>query len=340
MSKIFLKLFLLMSVCQATLGQQRPQYSQYMMNNFVLNPAIAGIEDYADLKTGYRNQWTGFGGEPTTYYLSGHWALNKADLTSRGITPVRGQKPNIKLTNRFVRVPSHTGLGGLFVSDKAGAFARTTFSLSLAKHIPLQNTMKISLGVSAGITQNSIDFDQITLANPSDPLNQSGKINGYQPELNVGVWLYDRDFYVGASANQVALNNLGFGDILPNQKEYAWQGKSQTHYFLTSGIRRELNEDWAFAPSLMLKYTQGSPVSFDVNAKMYYLDRFWLGTSYRHQDAFVGLLGFHVNSMFNIGYSYDFVFSNINLAARSSHEIVVGIMLNNRQKVVCPVNMW
>ena len=327
-------------VCQTAFGQQRPQYSQYMMNNFVLNPAIAGIEDYADLKTGYRNQWTGFGGEPTTYYLSGHWALNKPDLTSRGITPVRGQKPNIKLTNRFVRVPSHTGLGGLFVSDKAGAFARTTFSLSLAKHIQLQNTMKVSLGVSAGITQNSIDFDQITLANPSDPLNQSGKINGYQPELNVGVWLYDRDFYVGASANQVALNNLGFGDILPNQKEYAWQGKSQTHYFLTGGIRREINEDWALAPSLMLKYTQGSPVSFDVNAKMYYLDRFWLGTSYRHQDAFVGLLGFHVNSTFNIGYSYDFVFSNINLAARASHEIVVGIMLNNRQKVVCPVNMW
>ncbi len=325
---------------QPSIAQQRPQYSQYMMNNYVLNPAISGIEDYADIKTGYRNQWTGFGGEPTTYYVSGHWALNKPDLTSRGPTPVRGQKPNIKLTNRFERVPAHSGLGALFVADNAGAISRTSLNFSFAKHIPLQNTMKISLGIGLGVVQNSLDFDKIKLANPNDPLAQSGKLNGYQPELNLGLWLYDRDFYVGASANQIVFQNFGFGDALPDGKPYGWIGTQETHYFLTAGIRREINEDWAFTPSIMLKYVQASPLSFDTNAKVYYRDRLWLGASYRYQDAFVGLVGFNVNSMFNVGYSYDFVFSNINLAARASHEVVIGIMLNNKQRVICPVNQW
>lgn len=56
-------------LCQFALGQQKPQYTQYVMNNFILNPAIAGIENYVDVKAGYRAQWQGLEGAPVTSYI-------------------------------------------------------------------------------------------------------------------------------------------------------------------------------------------------------------------------------------------------------------------------------
>jgi type IX secretion system PorP/SprF family membrane protein len=76
-------LFLVASLfCYRLSAQQNPQYSQYMMNTYLINPAVVGIEDYTDIKVGYRNQWTNFEGAPTTYYLTAHFALDKPDRTS------------------------------------------------------------------------------------------------------------------------------------------------------------------------------------------------------------------------------------------------------------------
>src|SRR5476651_1593865 len=55
---------------QSGVAQQRPQYTQYVFNNYLLNPAVTGIENYTDVKAGYRSQWTGLEGAPVTSYLT------------------------------------------------------------------------------------------------------------------------------------------------------------------------------------------------------------------------------------------------------------------------------
>src|ERR1700761_3787768 len=55
---------------QSTFAQQRPQYTQYVFNNYLLNPAVSGIENYTDVKAGYRSQWTGLEGAPVTSYIT------------------------------------------------------------------------------------------------------------------------------------------------------------------------------------------------------------------------------------------------------------------------------
>ncbi|WP_188507321.1 type IX secretion system membrane protein PorP/SprF [Parapedobacter pyrenivorans] len=42
----------LLFLCTASLvwAQQRPQYTQYIFNGFLMNPAVAGIERYVDVK--------------------------------------------------------------------------------------------------------------------------------------------------------------------------------------------------------------------------------------------------------------------------------------------------
>ena len=64
----------------AAFGQAKPFYTQYVLNNYILNPAITGIENYTDVKLSYRNQWAGINGAPVTAYFSIHGPLGKRDL--------------------------------------------------------------------------------------------------------------------------------------------------------------------------------------------------------------------------------------------------------------------
>ena len=51
-------------------AQQRPHYTQYILNNYILNPAISGIENYTDVKLSARDQWVGLNGAPRTSYFT------------------------------------------------------------------------------------------------------------------------------------------------------------------------------------------------------------------------------------------------------------------------------
>ena len=78
MKKNILLIFLL-SVCAFLNAQQRPHYTQYILNNYILNPALSGIENYTDLKISGRDQWVGLEGAPRTAYISVHTPIGKKD---------------------------------------------------------------------------------------------------------------------------------------------------------------------------------------------------------------------------------------------------------------------
>ena len=60
-------------------AQQKPHYTQYVVNPFVINPAITGIDNYTDLKMSVRDQWVGIKGAPMTSYLTIHGPIGKKD---------------------------------------------------------------------------------------------------------------------------------------------------------------------------------------------------------------------------------------------------------------------
>src|SRR5688572_31447484 len=72
---------LLFGVFHLANAQQRPYYTQYVLNPFISNPALAGIENYWDIKVSYRNQWTGISGAPATLYATAHGPFK---ITSHG----------------------------------------------------------------------------------------------------------------------------------------------------------------------------------------------------------------------------------------------------------------
>jgi len=77
-----MKYFLYISVCLFSCSvhaQQQPHYTQYVMNGYILNPAITGIENYTDVKISHRHQWVGLQDAPVTTYLTIHKPIGKQD---------------------------------------------------------------------------------------------------------------------------------------------------------------------------------------------------------------------------------------------------------------------
>ena len=58
-------------------AQQDPQYTQYMYNMNVINPAYAGSVEGVGVGMLYRNQWEGLEGAPTTGTINIHSAIGK-----------------------------------------------------------------------------------------------------------------------------------------------------------------------------------------------------------------------------------------------------------------------
>jgi len=321
----------LMSLPLLGFAQQKPQYSQYMINNYLLNPAITGIEDYADIKLGWRNQWTGVEGSPETYYITAHTRIGKekrhvSPETSESRTHAFGEDKGDRTVRREI-TPYH-GIGINLMHDKFGAFSRTEATLSYAYHLPLSDRMRIAAGVAAGVTQEALRDNELIFDSP-DPAAVGGR--AYRPNLALGLWFYSTNFYIGVSGMELLANTVTFGDSDLQRTE------PEHHYFLTGAYRIDATEGLAVVPSVMVKWLKPLPLSMDYNLRLIYNDRIWAGASYRYKDGFAFLGGVNLSHLFDLGYSYD---TRNQTIGRASHEVVLGIRLFNRYKVICPQNLW
>lgn len=336
MKKIIALLFIIWSF-NVAMAQQRPQYTQYIFNNYLLNPAITGIENYTDVKAGYRNQWQGLTDAPVTSYISVHAPLGK-QFTEGSATSFQGEGNN-PMSRSYVQTykasEPHHGVGFHLVSDKTGPFNSTEINLTYAYHLGLAANVNLAVGVAGGLSRIGLDRSKIILEDPADQAIADNNRTQMQPDLGAGVWLYGPRYFAGLSAQQLLGRPLRFSDNFA-----AAGGKQVPHYFITAGYKFYLGEDLAAIPSAMLKVVSPVPLSLDLNMKIAFKDKLWVGGSYRKDDSFSALAGFNVGHFFNLSYSYDFTTSELMSVSNGSHEIVLGLLLNNRYKVTCPQRNW
>jgi type IX secretion system PorP/SprF family membrane protein len=335
MKRILLLLVIFVLIVKATTAQQKPQYTQYVFNNFLLNPAVAGIENYTDVKAGYRSQWTGLQGAPVTSYLTVNAPIGQNFIQgdANSFPNSGGENPYSRsYTQNYMAAEPHHGIGFTVVTDKAGPITQTNVDISYAYHLGLTSQLNLAVGVAAGFARTSLNTSEITLETALDPAIANGNNAQWKPDLNLGTWLYGPNYYFGLSVQQVLPQNLYFSTT----NSIVDASKTVPHYFFTGGIKLYVSEDIAIMPSFLVKEIQPVPLTYDVNVKMSFQDKFWIGGSYRHDDSFGVLAGFNLNSFLNVGYSYDITTSALNTVSNGTHEIVIGILLNNIYKVTCP----
>ncbi|MBC8054698.1 MAG: type IX secretion system membrane protein PorP/SprF [Sphingobacteriaceae bacterium] len=332
MKRSYLILLLQLLYCVA-FAQQRPQYTQYVFNNYLINPAISGIEAYIDLKASHRNQWTGLNGTPVTNYISVHAPIGKRFIDEHRNN--YASQSHRSYAKSYQAAQSHHGIGMHAVFDKAGLISRSDINISYAFHLGLSDKVNISAGVAAGISQLSLDVAGVTLEDTYDPAISMSAGEQMKPDLGLGVWLYGPQYFVGLSAQQLLGQTLTF-----SESDTYSQGKLLPHYFFTAGYKFFLGPDIATVPSVLIKRVSSAPYTCDANLKLTFRDKFWLGGSYRNGDAFSALAGFNVSYLFNLGYSYDFTTSHLSTVSSGTHELILGLLLNNRNKFTCPQRYW
>lgn len=303
-------------------GQQLPQYTSISINPYLVNPAVAGTEDFIHLQGGYRNQWTNFEDAPQTIYFSGHTALNQSNANF----PLKAHA-------------SRTSIGLNLIQDQTGPISQSKVAASFAYNFALSsNSWRLSIGANAGIqgfsyrpegyTDHLLHQDDLTIMTPisKDFLSVAG-----------GFWLYNDHLFLGGSSFQ--LFNTEYGG-LGNISEFVPASALTRHYFYMAGAKASLGIDAYLVPSLLIKHTPGAPLSFDFNTKLVISDKYWLGGSYRKEDSLSAFGGLLINSRFEITYAFDLTLSKIRTVATGSNEIHLGYRLFRRSEVVCPSKFW
>ncbi|MEO1653706.1 MAG: type IX secretion system membrane protein PorP/SprF, partial [Bacteroidota bacterium] len=276
-------------------AQQRPQLSQYMVNNFLLNPAVAGAYDYLDIRAGFRNQWTSLDGAPQTFFVTAHGAPRPRV----GALPTIGTEDyGSIIRNGKTGLNVRHGVGGMILYDKTGASNRLMLYGNYALHVPITKTLTASLGVQLGLINSRQNNDNlIPLVNP-DPGLEDGVFNSLVPDLGIGAMVYSDKYYIGFSLSQVLQSELSFSDVNSGP-----QNKLFIHYYLSGGYRFDISDRVHFIPSALIKFLQASPASVDFNARFAFdlggkkgnTNHIWVGASYRYDDAFAGLVGFSIS---------------------------------------------
>lgn len=295
------KLFIIIgfiAIAKFVSGQQLPLYSQYMQNAFLMNPAIAGSEKHAPLRTTVRSQWVGFDEgttTPSTQSISCH-------------APLKGM---------------NMGLGGYLFNDRFGALNRSGLNISYAYHLDLYKIdSKLGFGISGSIYQHTVDKSKLTMLDPDDAILTGEIQKNIVPDANFGMYLYNKKYFVGISGNQLLEYNLDIGNE---------SNKMVRHYYMMAGYKFRIVDDFDLEPSVLAKTTERTPVQFDINLKAYYKNNYWIGWSYRHNEGVITMVGLNYER-FVFGYSFDYSLHRLMDYSYGSHEIIVGYDLTKYEE--------
>jgi type IX secretion system PorP/SprF family membrane protein len=339
MRKIVFGLLSVLFIHKTIQAQQKPHYTQYILNQYILNPALTGIENYTDVKISHRRQWVGIEDAPVTTYFTIHTPINKKDYrTSATSFEVPGENPRGKnYWEDYTAAAPHHGVGFQMISDRTGPLNSFSAYATYAYHLGISARTSIAAGFGAGITKVSLNASRLNFATPGDPaVNNNSIINRVRPDLNAGLYLYSADYFIGLSAQQIIPENVRFSDSAGNKLG----SRFVPHLFATAGYRFLVGEDFNFIPSALVKYVSPVAPQVDLNAKLQYHDLAWIGANLRIRDGFSGMLGVNISNKVNVGYAYDYTTSGLNNYSKGTHEFILGFLIGNKYDDSCPRNVW
>ena len=312
--KPYLTLIFLLIFIKTASSQQDAQYSQYMFNSLVINPAYAGYKETKNMSLLHRDQWTGFDGAPKTQTLIADGAFG-AD--------------------------KKIGLGLSVVSDRAGLNRKNSVHGNYAYRIPMGDEARLAFGISLGMGQFSLSPDALVEDEQDD--NFGGSQTYFVPDARVGVHYSDAKFYAGLSATNLISNSINYQQV--GKGTVATPAR---HYFLTAGYLFDLNPSFKLKPSILLREDTKGPTSLDLNTFVLIKESLWIGASYRsgvnlwkktalnsnsfNQNSLVGVVETFFLKNLRMGYSYDYSLSDLGNYSNGTHEISLGVVLNPNKK--------
>ena len=279
-------------------AQQDSQYTQYMYNTQIINPAYAGSRGMLSFNALYRSQWVGLDGAPETM-----------NFTMNTPTGTKG-----------------VGLGLSFFSDKIGASDESNLAADFSYTVKVSDNARLSFGAKGGVNLLNVDYTRLNIFDPSDP-NFSGNIeNRLSPIAGAGIYLRHSDkWYLGVSVPNF-LETDHYDDIARST------ASERMNFYAIAGYVFDLGGEVRFKPAALTKIISGSPIALDLSANFLFFERFTLGAAYRLDAAVNALAGFQISDRLMLGYAYDYDTTELGNYNSGSHEFFLRFELISRSR--------
>jgi type IX secretion system PorP/SprF family membrane protein len=281
------------------MAQQKMQYTQYMFNGLLLNPAYAGADDALSLTFINRNQWTKVENAPTTQTLTGHTLFKK----------------------------KHIGLGLSIINDKLGVHKNLSAVTHYAYHLKTGVGSFLSFGIQAGVNNRKSDYASLVGYNSTDPKLYNPFITHTSLDFGAGLYFRSPKLHAGISAPELIPERITVNDSISIRL-------SKSNYFVFARYRIPVNDNIAIEPSVLFKYLHNVPLSFDINANMIYRKVLTMGLSYRKKESIDFLLKAQVTPQLQFGYSYDQSIGALSQLSNGSHEVMINYLFRFVEKNV------
>lgn len=283
-----------------TYSQSEPQFTQYMYNKYLFNPAYAGSSDGLEVSALHRSQYVG---------------LSNKFIASQGF-------------NFNIPVYSiSSGIGITAINDLIGVQRATYIALNYDYRKNFK-WGKMGIGVGGGIIQTSLDGAQLKApegdytgggVNHNDDYLPPNFQQGIAPDISFGIYFNSEKYFAGASINHIAFSLAAVNSPA---------GKTRLNFsrnlFFMGGYDFAVSKKLRIMPSAFIK-TDLKKVQVDISATFTIIDNILTGISFRGYtknmiDALAMILGFRYKG-FQAVYSYDANLSYLSKFNTGSHEI-------------------
>jgi len=299
-----LRFLLFLLIPTALFGQLTPVTNQYILNPMTINPAFAGNRGALNIATFYRKQWVGITGAPQTMTLA-------ADAPF---------------------LDSKLGIGMTIINDKIGVTKETQFMTSYAYKISMGEGI-LSLGLGAGLMTTNTAWSDLVVLDPGDDYYLIDSRVFVVPDFTFGTYYSNQNFFIGLSIPKL----LGY-DFDFNKNKYSISfNPGEYNYMLNTGQLLNISSKVQLLPSVLINWSPGAKLLYDINAHLNIINRMWLGATYRNKRSIAGLFQFSVNEQLKIGYTYDFDIGKLSRYSNGSHEIMLRYQFTFKADAVNPL---
>lgn len=309
-------------------------YTQYYLNNASYNPAFTGIEDFVDVRLGFRQGWNSFAIPNNYMFFSLNSGLNNKRRAAVGSNSLHVSDPEVlQQIQNGKKIRRKHGLGGTVASRKLGPYSVSAINAQYAYHLPVSQKFTLAFGSRVGFQTQRITLDGFTVRDEVNDLfyqeiMRSSQGNSQTAVVDFGYVVYSRKFSFGISSLNLVKNTVGGPKLLADTEQQTFLAQVSLHEV-------QLGQNLIFSPGARVAYIQNRDIAWNLNARISYKKLVYLGGAYASTgNRISGLLGLRLMEKLTLHYAFDRYMLNANNNFNTNvHEVVIGIAMFNKYEI-------
>jgi type IX secretion system PorP/SprF family membrane protein len=281
-------------------SQQDPVFNQYMNNLLTIQPAYAGMSGYVNVTALSRIQWVGFDGAPVTNTVTIQGPFKKYNV----------------------------GLGLSIINDRFGPVRQNGVYADYSYRIPLDNDQYFSFGMKGGFNRFEALLTDLNVHDPNDPVVAFDINKKYLPNFGIGLMWHADNFFVGASVPKIFKNKIN-----SNSGETVYH--EELNFYAMGGYVVDVTDFVKFKPTILVRWSENTPVVADLSANMLFYERVWVGATYRLQNSYGLLFQIFISNHVKLGYAYDLTSFRPSQYNAGTHEFMLSYDFPFKKRRYC-----